>query len=60
MKNLPPKDYFFEDDTATYSKETGRSYHSNYLSPSLSYSDSYSQRDEEERRMEKEIKDLGF
>lgn len=60
LKNLPPKDYFFEDDTATYSKETGRSYHSNYLSPSLSYSDSYSQRDEEERRMEKEIKDLGF
>lgn len=51
LHNLPPKDYFFEDDTAEDSKETGRSYHSHshFSSHSDFLSDSLSQRGEEER-----------
>ena len=52
LRNLPPENYFSEDDTATCGIEKGRNYnyhshsHSDYLFDSLS--DSHSQEDEKE------------
>lgn len=61
FENLPPEDYFSDDDTANCGMETGRNYHSHShsLSTSPYPSDSHFQSDEERERREA-AKALGF
>lgn len=59
LNSLPPKEYFFDDDTATDCKETGRNYHSHSLLPSDSISHKDSQKSEEVKQ-KYTAENLGF
>lgn len=61
FENLPPEDYFFDNETANCGMKEESNYHSHYLSHSPSNSDYLSQGDEEEIKERKlSAKDLGF